>query len=142
MVDLLRAYRDPASHAEELDMDKIVADEKVHDEGVGRYVEMLRSGRPVKPIIVVKHPRKDEYAVLNGHHRFWALREVGAGRVRAVVIRDMVGLGFHMTRNGHLQPPPGFTKHVRIPAKRLRAYLEEFWKDPEGMLREQLKKYR
>ncbi len=140
MVDILRAYRDPERYAQELGICTIVADEKVHGEGVKRYVRLIKEGAHVKPIIVVKHPKVDEYAVLNGHHRFWAYKELGVEKVEAVVVEDLIGLGFHMTKNGHLQPPAGFTKYVRVPAKEFQSYIEEFWKDPGGMLRKQLKR--
>lgn len=142
MVDIVRAYKDPEKHAQELDMDRIVADEKVDREGVERYARMFKEGEEVKPIIVVKHPKDHEYAVLNGHHRFWACKKLGMEKIRAVVVEDMLGLGFHLTKRGVLQPSKEVTRHVRIPAKRFRRYMQEFLKDPKGMLREQLELYR
>jgi ParB-like chromosome segregation protein Spo0J len=139
MADLLTAYKDPEKHAREIEVSRIVADEKVHEEGVGRYAESIRDGRGVKPIIVIKHPKKDEYAVLDGHHRFWALKESGAKTVRCAVVEDYIGLGFHLTKNGVFQPSAEFTKYVRAPAKQLQDYLTRFLKDPDDMLREQLK---
>ncbi len=140
MVDIVRAYKNPEKHAQELEISKIVADEKVCEEGVRRYVQLIREGAAIKPIIVVKHPSVEEYAVLNGHHRFWAYKELGVEKIRAVVVEDLTGLGFHMTKNGHLQPPAGFTRYIRIPAKEFQSYIEKFWKDPGGMLRRQVRR--
>ena len=92
----------------------------------------------VKAIVVIKHPRQDVYAVLDGHHRLHALRAMGVGKVRAAVVDDYVGLGFHLTKRGAFQPSPEFTRHVRVPLKRFLAFMERFLKDPDGVLREQL----
>ena len=139
MVDLITAYKDGEKHSREIEVGRIVADEKVHEGGVGRYAESIKSGKDVKPIIVIKHPKKDEYAVLDGHHRFWAHKHAGAETVRCVVVEDYIGLGFHLTKNGYFQPSAEFTRYVRAPAKQLQDYLTRFLKDPDGMLREQLK---
>jgi hypothetical protein len=142
VVDIVRAYQDPERYATEISVDKIVADEKVHKEGVERYVKLIKGGEELKPIIVIKHPTEDEYAVLNGHHRFWAMKESGKKVTNAVVVEDPLGVGFHLTKNGHLQPSPEITKYIRIPAKRFQSYIDEFWKDPKGMLREQINIYK
>lgn len=141
MADLISAYQNPEKYAVELDISKIVADSKVHKEGVERYVSQIRNGAHILPIVVIKHPWKDEYAVLNGHHRFWAFKETGATKVRAAVVEDIVGIGFQMTKNGIFQPTPEFTKFIRIPAKHFQEYMMNFLKDPEKMLRDQVKLY-
>jgi hypothetical protein len=139
MVDLITAYTYPKKHVREIEVGRIVADEKVHEEGVDRYVKSISKGGEVKPIILIKHPQKDEYAVLDGHHRFWAYKHAGAEKVKCVVVEDYVGLGFKLAKSGYFQPTPEFTKYVRTPAKRLQDYLTRFLKDPDGMLKEQLK---
>ncbi|MBN2518134.1 MAG: ParB-like nuclease domain-containing protein [Candidatus Altiarchaeota archaeon] len=139
MVDLFRAYSYPERYAQDIDIGRIVADEKVHWEGVGRYEDYIKSGKEIPPIIVFKHPNKDEYAVLNGHHRFWAMKKMGRRSVRCVVVEDISGLGFQFAKRGMFQPTPYFTKHVRTPAKRFQTYMQEFLKNPEVMLRDQLK---
>jgi len=140
VVDLITAYKDPEGHAREIDINRIVADEKVHDEGVARYAKHVKEGKHVKPLIVIKHPKRDEYAVLDGHHRFRALKKAGMKTVRCAVVEDYVGLGFRLTKNGYFQPPPELTKYVRIPAMQLRDYLTEFLKEPEKMLKAQMKR--
>ena len=89
----------------------------------------------IKAIVVVKHPKKDYYAVLDGHHRFWAQKTLGYATIKCAVIEDFFGLGFHMTKNGIFQPDPRFTRYVRIPLKRFYSYITEFIKDPENSLK-------
>lgn len=135
MVDIIRAYTNPEKFKEFIPMEKIVVDEKVVDDGVARYEEMIESKEEIKPIIVIKHPKEDFYAVLDGHHRFWAMKKKGLEEAPCVVINDYVGLGFKMTQKGYFQPSPLFTKHVRIPAKRLQEYMINFIKNPKSLLR-------
>jgi hypothetical protein len=139
MVDLFRAYSYPEDYSEEIDIHKIVADEKVHWEGVREFEDKIKAGHEIPPIIVFKHPKRMEYAVLNGHHRFWALKRLGREKIVCVVVEDISGLGFHLTKRGVFQPTPNFTKYVRVPAKRFQAYMQEFLSDPEKMIRDQLK---
>ena len=134
MVNLFKAYSNPDRYAEEIPLDKIVADLKVDVEGVNRIINMIESGEIIKTIVVVKHPKKNYYAVLDGHHRFWAQKALCYSNVKCAVVEDFFGLGFHMTKNGIFQPDPKFTKYVRIPLKRFYSYITEFIKDPEKLL--------
>ena len=135
MVDIIRAYSKPEKYKEFIPLEKIVVDEKVVDEGVARYEEMIESGEELKPIIVIKHPKEDFYAVLNGHHRFWAMSRKGLTEAPCVVINVYTNLQFKMTKKGYFQPSPLFTKYVRIPAKRLQEYMINFIKNPKSLLR-------
>jgi hypothetical protein len=136
MVNLLKAYSNPDKYAEDIPIDKLVADLKVDVEGVNRIIKMIKSGEVIKSIVVVKHPKKNYYAVLDGHHRFWAQKALCYPMIKCAVVEDFFGLGFHMTKNGIFQPDPIFTKHVRIPLKRFYTYISKFIKEPEMLLRE------
>jgi len=138
MTDLVRAYAFPSKFAVELPVDRIVCDGKVDEGHVERILEDMDDPARLKPIVVIKHPRQEVYAVLDGHHRFSAARRRGATTVRATVVDDYVGLGFELTKRGVFQPTPLFTRHVRVPAKRLARYMERFLKQPREMLREEL----
>jgi len=139
MTDLVRAYTFPERFAVELPIDRIVCDGKVDEGHVERIMGGADGPRAMKPIVVIKHPRQDVYAVLDGHHRFSAARRRGAQTIRAAVVDDYVGLGFELTKRGAFQPSSLFTKHVRVPAKRLASYMERFQRAPREMLREELK---
>lgn len=130
MVDIVRAFSFPEKYAENLPMDRIVADDKVEAEGVSHYHDKFRKGHKPAPIIVVKHPKEDIYAVLDGHHRFSAMKEMGAEEVRAVVIDSYIEMGFNLTKKGVFQPDPILTKYVRMPFRRFTAYMKEFMEDP------------
>ncbi len=126
MVDIVRAYATPEKFKTNIPIDKIVGDEKIVENGVSHYQELLEQGKDLKPIIVIKHPKKDFYAVLDGHHRFWALKRTGMAQIPAVVVDVYTNLGFEMTKKGYFQPSPLFTKYVRIPLKKLTEYMKTF----------------
>jgi len=129
MTDLIRAYTRPDKYAVDLPIDKVVCDEDVDDDYVQRLAEMDLS--KLKPIIVIKHPHKEIYAVLDGHHRFKAARLSGVRMIKAAVVDDYVGLGFELTRQGVFQPSPDFTRYVRLPLKRFVDYMRDFLFDAE-----------
>jgi hypothetical protein len=119
----------PDKYAVELPIEKIVCDENVDDDYVQRLAEMDVS--KLKPIVVIKHPDKELYAVLDGHHRLKAARLSGLKTIKAAVVDDYVGLGFEFTRQGVFQPSAEFTRYVRLPLKRFMEYMHDFLVDPE-----------
>ena len=114
----------PEKYAVELPIEKIACDENVDTDYVQRLSEVDVS--KFTPIIVIKHPDKDLYAVLDGHHRFKAARLNRMKTIKAVVVDDYVGLGFELTRQGVFQPSPEFTKYIRLPMKRFIEYMHDF----------------
>jgi len=122
----LDILKDPEKHAENISIEKIVADSKVYSEGVKRYENKIRHGEDIGTIIVIKHPKKELYAVLDGHHRYWAQKEMGIKKIKCAVIRDHLGLLFSATEDGLLQPTKEFTKYVRVPFKKIENHLYEF----------------
>lgn len=131
MVDIVRAYATPEKFKTNIAIDRIVGDEKIVEDGVSRYKELMEQGEELKPIIVIKHPKKDFYAVLDGHHRYWALRRMGAEEISAVVVDSYTNLGFEMTKRGYFQPSPLFTKYIRIPIKKFTKYISDFLWDTQ-----------
>ena len=115
----------PEKYSTPLLADKIVADTKVDPEGVKRYKEKLVAGEQLRPIVVVKHPHKDLYAVVDGHHRFFAQIEYRRKNIDCAVIHDFTGLMFNLTKDGWLQPHPTLTKHVRAPILEFHQKLEQ-----------------
>ncbi len=123
----------PEKHKELIETELIVADKKVHYEGVQRYKDKIESGQDVGTIVVVKHPKKKLYAVLDGHHRYWAQKELGISKIQCAVVQDLTGILFFFTEEGLLQPTPLFTKYIRIPFEKVKNYLELFLNDPEKL---------
>ena len=129
MTDFINAYTMPEKYAIELPLSEIVCDEKIDPDYVQHLMD--KGGEaPAKPIVVVKHPKKKSYAVLDGHHRFWAAKLSGEKTIRASVVDDYDGLLFELTKSGSLQPPPEFTKYVRVPIKLFIDNIMEFLKNP------------
>jgi len=120
---------------QKISIKKIVADPKVLRKGVERYIEKIKNNEPIKPLIVFKHPVEDLYAVLDGHHRFYALAETGAQEVDCLVIRSPLSFLFNGTKSGWFQPSPKVTKYLRMPMKVLVKYMKKFMKSPREMLK-------
>jgi hypothetical protein len=118
--------KNPEKYAEYISIKKIVADSKVYSEGVKKYENRIRNGDDIGTIIVIKHPKKELYAVLDGHHRYWAQKEMGIKEIKCAVIQDYFGLLFSVTKEGLLQPTKEFTKYLRVPFKKIENYLYEF----------------
>ena len=133
MTDLIRAYTMPEKYAVDLPVDKIVCDENVDYEYVQKLAEVMNASK-LTPIVVIKHPDKELYAVLDGHHRFKAARIRGFSKIKAAVVDDYVGLGFEFTRQGVFQPSPEFTKYIRLPLKRFIEYMQHFLFDAETFI--------
>ncbi len=116
----------PSKYAVCLPREKLVADSKVSKLGVELYKQKMLRGEEIRPIIVVKHPRKDIYAVLDGHHRFYAYCALGKKEVDCALAGDYSSVVFYLTQHGYFQPSPEFTEGVRIPAIRLHENLKQF----------------
>ena len=140
MVTFLKAYTNPNKYAQYIITKQIVADIKVDLDGVNRLINQIESGRELKAIVIVKHPKKEYYAVLDGHHRFWAQKILGYNKIKCAVIEDIFGIGFHLTKNGIFQPDPKITKYIRIPLKRIYSYIAEFIDEPEKIINKMNKK--
>ena len=140
MTDLIRAYTFPDKHARELPIDRIVCDDKVDEGWVNELTNNCGHPSELKAIVVVKHPKQDIYTVLDGHHRFEVARRSGQTTIRAAVVDDYIGLGFHLTKHGTFQPPPEFTKFIRVPIKRFTIFMERFLKNPREVIQQQLQR--
>lgn len=119
-------FLNPKKYVVCLPVKKIVADPKVSREGIETYKEKIRNHEKIDPLIVVKHPRKDIYAVLDGHHRYYAYVELGKKKIDCAVAGDYSSVIFYLTENGYLQPTAQFTKNIRRPAKKLHENLKTF----------------
>ncbi len=133
-MDIIRAFSFPEKYKETLPIDRIVAERKVDEAGVLHYRDKLENGHVTKPLIVLKHPKEEIYAVLDGHHRFEAMKSVGLERVPVVIVDAYLKPIFTMTEKGYFQPTPAVTKYVRIPFKKFAAYIKQFLDNPWQML--------
>ena len=76
-------FQNPEKYLVRVPIEEIVADTKVSREGVERYKQRIKSGEKIAPVIVVKHPKFEKYAVLDGHHRYYAYLELGKKKLFA-----------------------------------------------------------
>lgn len=119
-------FLNPAKYAVCLPIEKLVADSKVSRRGIEVYKKKIMEHKKISPIIVVKHPRKDLYAVLDGHHRYYAYLELNRKQVDCALAGDYSSVIFYLTQHGYLQPTPEFTEGVRQPVVRLHQNLKQF----------------
>ncbi len=126
MTDFFHAYTLSEKYAVEIPMDQIICDEKVDHNYIHHLEEKIDEVRSIKPIVVVKHPREESYAILDGHHRFWVMKHRGVKTVRAAIVDDYFGLGFTLAISGKLQPPLKLTRYIKVPIKRFVEYIENF----------------
>jgi hypothetical protein len=123
---LLEALLYPEKYREELPTNQIVADPKIDINGVARYKTQLQAGKSLRPIVVVKHPHTSLYAVIDGHHRFFAQLESGQPTIACAVIQDLTGLLYELSKEGWFQPPPSVTKYLRIPILEFQNTVRQF----------------
>lgn len=119
-------FINPAKYARPLAVKKIVADQKFSRQGVDFYKQKLMKKERIAPIIVVKHPRKELYAVLDGHHRYYGHRELGLKNISSAQAGDYSSVIFYLTEQGYFQPSSQITDNVRKPAKEFHQNLKEF----------------
>jgi hypothetical protein len=119
-------FVNPDKYAVCLPIEKLVADSKVSRKGIDIYKKKILENEKINPIIVVKHPRKDLYAVLDGHHRYYAYLELNRKQVDCALAGDYSSVIFYMTQHGYLQPTPEFTEGVRQPVVRFHQNLKQF----------------
>jgi hypothetical protein len=119
-------FVNPMKYARPLSIEKIVADSKVSREGVEFYKKKIANNEKINPIIVVKHPRIDLYAVLDGHHRYWACREMGKKTIDSALAGDWSSVNFYLTEYGFFQPSSETTEKLREPAKKMHENLKQF----------------
>jgi hypothetical protein len=122
-------FSNPEKYLVRLPIEKIVADSKVNPKFVERYKQMIKRGEKVAPVIVVKHPRFEVYAVLDGHHRYYAYLELGKKIVNCALAGDFSSVLFFMTERGYFQPKPEVREEMRRPIPFLHENIEEFLKN-------------
>jgi hypothetical protein len=119
-------FSNPEKYLVRLPIDKIIADTKVNPEAVAQYKQKIKNGEKIAPIIVVKHPRFELYAVLDGHHRYYAYLELGRKKINCALAGDFSSVFFFMTQQGYFQPKAELREEIRKPIPFLHENIEEF----------------
>ncbi len=119
-------FINPSKYSVCLPVEKLVADSKVSRQGVEIYKQKIANNEKINPLIVVKHPRKDLYAVLDGHHRYYAYLELGRKEIDCALAGDYSSVIFYLTEHGYFQPSPEITEGLRQPAIKLHQNLKQF----------------
>ena len=58
-------------------------DPKDNHDNMMRFVEKIKAGEKIKPIVIVPH--KGKLLIVDGHHRYFAHLKAGADKIRAVI---------------------------------------------------------
>jgi hypothetical protein len=127
-------FANPEKYLVRLPIEELVADTKVDPEAIEMYKNKIKSGGKIAPLIVVKHPKFDVYAVLDGHHRYYALLELGRKKVDCALAGDFSSVVFYMTEHGYFQPKPQTKeedqKKIIHLHENVQDFLHNFLKDP------------
>ena len=126
-------FANPEKYLIRLPIEKIVADTKVSPEAIELYKQKIKNGEKIPPIIVVKHPKFEVYAVLDGHHRYYAYSELGKKEINCALAGNFSSVIFYMTKNGYFQPKPEAKEETQKPNQfheNLQDFLQNFLKDP------------
>lgn len=130
-------FANPEKYLICLPIEKLIADTKVDPKAIEMYRQKIRNGEKIGPIIVIKHPKFDVYAVLDGHHRYYALLELGKKMVDCALAGDFSSVMFYLTEHGFFQPNPQTKGELRKPVLQLHEniqdFLQNFLKDPNKM---------
>ena len=130
-------FANPEKYLMCLPIAKIVADTKVSEEAVEMYKQKIRNHEEISPIIVVKHPKFDVYAVLDGHHRYYACLEMGRREIECALAGDFSRVVFYLTEHGFFQPNMESEGEMRGPIlklhENLQEFLQNFLKDPDKL---------
>ena len=127
-------FQNPDKYLVRVPIEEIVADTKVSREGVEGYKHKIKTGEKIAPVIVVKHPRFKKYAVLDGHHRYYAYLELGKKEVDCALSGDFSSVIYYMTKRGYFQPGAevrkGIHKQIFQVHENIQEFLDNFSKDP------------
>ena len=131
----LDVFANPEKYLLRLPIQKLVADTKVDPEAIEMYKKKIQNGEKIAPLIVIKHPKFDVYAVLDGHHRYYALLEMGRKTVNCALAGDFSSVVFYMTEHGYFQPKPetkeeNQKKLIRL-HENVQDFLQNFLRDPD-----------
>jgi hypothetical protein len=130
-------FANPEKYLLCLPIEKIVADTKVSVEAIELYKQKIKNGEKIPPIIVVKHPKFDVYAVLDGHHRYYACLEMGRKEIECALAGDFSSVMFYLTEQGFFQPNLETKGEMRKPVLQLHEniqdFLQNFLKDPDKL---------
>jgi len=128
-------FSNPQKYLVRLPIEEIIADTKVNSEAVEKYKQKIKRKEKIAPIIVVKHPKFELYAVLDGHHRYYAYLELGRKRIDCALAGDFSSVIFYLTEHGFFQPNPqdknGAQKIGLQLHKNIEDFLHNFLKEPK-----------
>ena len=117
---------------------KVKADTNVHRQIVECYRCKIANGESVLPIVVIKNPGKDIYAVLDGRHRYHArvCLEWGIREMKCAFAGDFSSLVVLVARYGFFQSSGEITEYNLVVQVGIRHYLGKGLKYPRMFFQE------
>ncbi len=99
----LDVYEHPEKYLLRLPTKKVVADSKVSKVIVDRYIQKIKEGKELEPIIIFKHSKIDLFAVVDGHHRYQAYIQCEKKEINCALEGVIPKVIFNIIRRGYLQ---------------------------------------
>ena len=103
-------------------MCELECDSVVHIPKVKKFIELVKKGVVFPPIQAIRHPLWPEirkYAILNGHHRYFAYKALGRKRIQVIVIdAGAYGVLYELTKRGVFQVNDRFQAVIRNPIEK------------------------
>ena len=93
----IEVFANPEKYLTCPSIEKIIADTKVSTEAIELYKQKIKNGEKIPKLIVAKHPKFDVYAVLDGHHRYYAYLEMGRKKIECALAGDFSIILFYLT---------------------------------------------
>ena len=90
---------------------KVIADTNAHRQIVECYRCKIANGESILPIVVIKNPGKDIYAVLDGHYRYYACLESVIEEMKCAFAGDFSSLVVLAARYGFFQSAGEITEY-------------------------------
>ena len=82
-------FANPEKYLLMLPIEKSLLTQKSMPEAIEMYKKKIQNREKMAALIVVKHPKFDVYAVLDRHHRYYALLELGKKEVNCALAKDV-----------------------------------------------------
>ncbi len=99
-------FSNPEKYLICLPIEEIIADTKVSSKAIELYKQKIKNKEKIPPIIVVKHPKYDVYAVLDGHHRYYAYLEMGRKEIECALAGDFSTVIFYLIEQASSNQTP------------------------------------
>jgi len=114
----------PDEYTRWVNIDQLECDTVIHKPKLRKFVELMKDKKMrFPPIQAIKHPlwpKVKRYAVLNGHHRYFAYRVLKRKRIQAILVEGgSYGILYELTKRGVFQVNDTYQAVIRNPIEKI-----------------------